>query len=1579
MAAGFATVTEEDSSGGKASGLRPPSPEELGRYFPQLEIIELLGRGGMGAVYKARQKELDRIVAVKILPPDIGLDRAFSERFTREAKALAKLNHPHIVTLYDFGQADGLFYFFMEYVDGMNLRQLLNGKHISPDEALAIVPQICDALQFAHDRGVVHRDIKPENILLGKNGQVKIADFGVAKIVAGNAGDSVSGDANASAPQMTETGRVLGTPEYMAPEQASHPLEVDHRADIYSLGVVFYQMLTGELPGKRIELPSKKIRIDVRLDEVVLRALEENPDLRYQQASLFKTGVETIASTAPQASSTPLPPSERAVRRVAAPRKFPHEEVYAGFWKRAVALIIDYSLVSVLVFPLILIIATVAPDRIVVSVPFGLFTKERVIETHKGERKHSDGSITIEEYRLVEVSPLGKWTYLYKEQIDRKGGEEKTSRTLIDPTTKRALPTTSTEKFNLWVLLFYWVLMESSGLQASFGKSAMHIRVVDKKGRRLSLLRAFGRNVSKILSLVTLTFGFMMAGWTRKKQALHDMVADCCVVRGNSPPVGALESPPSGSRNNKRLSVAGKVSLLLLVAVTLPWLLPTCSERRLQRMQSEVRAHAEGTQLSVGASQARSHPTSKRRRFVPKEGMADKTSWGLETEPSEINPPGCWTVRAWMALGGVVTASAPNEERVFCEIKLVSGDDDKITLHIKNPEEKNTMTVTLNRDYPVEISINGAQYQLLFPSVYVATTEEDTYPFANVFLVHQKAKDTESKPVDLEPIRIKAWPGDLYSVNSDEYDLEGLRGRLNKMALDQSKHRQIISLTLSAAKGVDETKAWIITDAIRASGINTPEVLAGNPLRGPVSHVKNPRFQLRSEVGDQVKDAETFNEANGVDKIRLGKEVLLDEGDVASASVITEEDGRRQIRVKFTESGTRKFAAITGSHHNRRVAFLFDGRVLMAPMIKDTIFGGEVTILGSFPEAVEKALIEALNAHRAVPPSSQLPVEKAVKEPPQLRALNWQDWIESGSSEPWLPSGGGIPGSDWMPAHAGLDTSTMKHTAETPRFLALWFSHPLFDKQSVAEVTLLDVEGKAHLETPVEGRLAGRAIGHIPASIEHPETGWITATLCAGSIENSPSDATVSLRYSLGPWEFCREIAPDYRGGYSLGNGVMLGAMGQDAEKGAFVQFTRDSSLDAGSEQFDFVAILRDGRRLERSGWQQTGAGKVLMERLAFATPLAQVKTFEVRKRPVLTFTKVVVLRTSPLPNEKMAISFDRGDDSMSAIARRFQVQYGVRLCMEDLDFDAKKDAITLGQLIQRLGAKERDGTLRESEKQRLKWGRQLKGEGRADNALIDVGERYTGVITATSVPMFLEELTKGTPYDFKQFGETWVIMPRGYSRLAFPVTLKTEGLTVDAATQAILKQHPGPGSISSGMAISGPIAEGTDPFPWLSVKLPELEISNISALEALCKITEAARPDSVWALAGYKDHRLFSLIRGPGWENEVIGYAQAWLLRMDRGEYAKSWQESSGIFKSVVSEAQWVKDLTIYRRPLGEVKSRRLRKTENPKSLPGVPDGQYLVMEFESSFTEKKEALETVTFMQEVDGRWRGVGYFIK
>jgi predicted Ser/Thr protein kinase len=256
-----------------AAGPLPVSPEEIAARLPQFEILELLGRGGMGVVYKARQTALDREVAIKVLAGEWQGDADFSKRFEREAKTLAQMSHPNIVTVHDFGVADGLYYIVMEYIDGVNLRDLLSDGKMEPEQALAIVPPICEALEYAHAKGVVHRDIKPENLLLDREGRVKIADFGIASLVGKTKDNS-------------------GTPSYMAPEQANG--SVDRRTDIYAIGVVLYEMLTGERPAEDVVAPSKKVEVDVRIDEIVLRALEKEPERRYQTAHEFRTAAETL-------------------------------------------------------------------------------------------------------------------------------------------------------------------------------------------------------------------------------------------------------------------------------------------------------------------------------------------------------------------------------------------------------------------------------------------------------------------------------------------------------------------------------------------------------------------------------------------------------------------------------------------------------------------------------------------------------------------------------------------------------------------------------------------------------------------------------------------------------------------------------------------------------------------------------------------------------------------------------------------------------------------------------------------------------------------------------------------------------------------------------------------------------------------------------------------------------------------------------------------------------------------------------------------------------------------------------------
>lgn len=276
---GCMSMTEPTRTG----AVELPGMDELAPFFPAFDFKERIGSGGMGVVYRAVQTELQREVAIKVLINEEDGSPEFSERFRREAQTLARLNHPNIITVHDFGEVDDFFFIVMECVDGTNLAKLIDSGQIRPAESLGLVIQICQALQYAHDAGVVHRDIKPANILINSDGQVKIADFGLAKVLGSQDNGFVT----------TKKER-LGTPLYMAPEQRRAAVEADHRADIYSLGVVFYEMLTGDLPSGNFPPPSKRTDVDTRVDQVVLKSMESEPDRRYQQAGDVRSRVEEI-------------------------------------------------------------------------------------------------------------------------------------------------------------------------------------------------------------------------------------------------------------------------------------------------------------------------------------------------------------------------------------------------------------------------------------------------------------------------------------------------------------------------------------------------------------------------------------------------------------------------------------------------------------------------------------------------------------------------------------------------------------------------------------------------------------------------------------------------------------------------------------------------------------------------------------------------------------------------------------------------------------------------------------------------------------------------------------------------------------------------------------------------------------------------------------------------------------------------------------------------------------------------------------------------------------------------------------
>ncbi|WP_395747345.1 serine/threonine-protein kinase [Prosthecobacter sp.] len=293
-------------------GWQPPSVEELQKMLPQYEISAFIARGGMGAVYRGTQKALKRPVAIKVLPPEIeDGDMQYAMRFKHEAQSMARLSHPNIVAVFDAGETSGgLLYFVMEYIEGTDLAQLIASEsRLDLQRTVPIITAVCEALAFAHEEGIIHRDIKPANIMIDRRGRVKVADFGLAK--------ATSTDATL----VTQSNMAMGTPDFIAPESFIPGMPVDQRADLYAVGVMLYQMLTGRVPRGRFEAPSAVMpMVSQGFDAIVDKAMQTDRDQRYSTATEIKADVERVSRDNAESHDRPGPAPGAAAKGVAGKR-----------------------------------------------------------------------------------------------------------------------------------------------------------------------------------------------------------------------------------------------------------------------------------------------------------------------------------------------------------------------------------------------------------------------------------------------------------------------------------------------------------------------------------------------------------------------------------------------------------------------------------------------------------------------------------------------------------------------------------------------------------------------------------------------------------------------------------------------------------------------------------------------------------------------------------------------------------------------------------------------------------------------------------------------------------------------------------------------------------------------------------------------------------------------------------------------------------------------------------------------------------------------------------------------------------
>ncbi len=1032
LKAGLATQTEGPGAAGEAAGPRfvPPPVGEIARLFPQLEILRLIGQGGMGAVYKARQPALDRFVALKVLPPSTAGDPGFAERFNREARALARLNHPNIVAVHDFGKAGTLHYLVMEFVDGANLREVERLGELTPEQALAIVPQICEALQFAHNEGIVHRDIKPENLLLDKKGRVKITDFGIAKMVG----------VGASPQNLTGAKDVVGTPHYMAPEQIEKPLSVDHRADIYSLGVVFYEMLTGELPLGKFQPPSKKVQIDVRLDEVVLHALEKEPNRRYQQASQVKTAVETIVTTPTgagpvyQTEAVTTAAQIEAVRQrlkipargliaagvlqvlfalgllvVAMPAIASEGGGLAGYGAvgfGAALLVVVASIVflgansmkKLRNYPFSVatgIVAAVTGPAAILGLPFGIWALvilfRRDVRAAFEANRLAGNKVTLlsdenqGRFMSSAVSPFrrgvlaGLWVFVLS-VLATSIITFLLPKAYVGDARVKIISAPPLQDYNPYLVQNEIQLIRSIVVP----KVADALNLSERWGRRFANSRTLTRDetwglmehsldIAPVGNTILVDVRFY-SQFPREAAEIANKIAEiyCTLPPGHRGEIVRLAEPPSRP-------VRPNVPLNILIGVVT------------------------GGVIGIFTGIATGLVSFWRRRQLP--------------------PPVHQPDRFWRRFAVTVLVLIILIPVAITALLIVLQIAAQSVINRSADKHKQSMNEPIRSDYigqtwfpqgdSIEItSVDRTPEKMVVKGRYNLVSHDNA-------LLALYITTSTNKPVPEDAsqrMQISKGQGDFELIHP--YLKKALPG-LPHVSMYADGHPFASLYFGNQAEALEESKAGWVTNTSSASTL---------------------QFRLVLPT-DSTEPADSLPLASGHERLQISREVLLDDFAIAQAGVDFSPDGTRKIEICFTDTGAKEFEAITATNIGHQLAIIFHGRVLSAPVIQSVITGGQCQVDGSMNASEIDQIVDCLNriATPTAEPRNFCPVhEQILPFNPQPKAMvSWLD-LDSGGvflTNPTL-DWQSRSGHDWIQAR-GLDVVTTESAKHFPTLLGI--------------------------------------------------------------------------------------------------------------------------------------------------------------------------------------------------------------------------------------------------------------------------------------------------------------------------------------------------------------------------------------------------------------------------------------------------------------------------------------------------------------------------------------------------------------